>query len=226
MKALPLIISAILSYFTGNINPSYIIARMKKFDIRKVGSGNAGGSNALIAMGKLVGIGCMLFDIFKAYFAVKISLWLIPNNPLVVPVASTSVILGHIFPVFMRFKGGKGLACLGGSMLAYNPGIAMIVLGIEIILVLVINYIVVVPITASMAFPIIYYVRGGNIWGMLIMFLVTVSMFYKHQDNFKRISAGKEFHFSYLWKKDKEMERVRSHMTDEEFENLNIKKEI
>jgi len=214
---------AIASYFVGTINPSYIIAKIKSFDIREAGSGNAGGSNALITMGKRVGAFCMIFDIIKAFLIVKLSMILLPEQPLTGAVSTVAVILGHIFPVWLKFKGGKGLACLGGSLLAYSPAIAMIFLAIELILVFVVDYICVVPLTVSVAFPIVYYLRGGSIWGTLLLLVVTVVMFYKHTDNLKRIKEGKEAHFSFLWKRGEELERIKQNTSEEEYESFQIK---
>lgn len=223
MSFVYLIGCAIVSYLVGTINPSYIIGKRKNFDIRETGSGNAGGSNALLTMGKKVGVWCMLFDIFKAYAIVKLSMILLPNEELAGAVSSAAVTLGHIFPFYMNFKGGKGLACLGGVYLAYSWQIALIALTIELIVVLIVDYICVVPLTASLAFPVIYYARGGSVQGTLILLIVTVVMFYKHYENLVRIREGIEVHFSYLWKSDAEKERVKKAMGEEEYARLEKK---
>lgn len=224
MRIFWLSVCALCSYLIGNINPAYIISRMKKFDIREAGSGNAGGSNALITMGKAIGAGCMLFDIFKAFAAVKISSLLLPNEPLAVATASASVILGHMYPVFMGFKGGKGLACLGGSILAYNFGFAMILLGIELVLVFIIDYICVVPLTASVTYPVAYFLWGGPMSGTLILGVAAVAMILKHRQNLENIRLGKEVHFSFLWNREAETNRIKANMTEEEYDGLQIKK--
>ena len=224
MKLLSLALCAVTSYFVGTINPSYIISRIKKFDIREAGSGNAGGSNALITMGKRIGTACMIFDIFKAFAIVKLWMELLPEESLAGAVATTAVILGHMFPVWMGFRGGKGLACLGGSLLAYSPLIAMIFLAVELVLVFIVDYICVVPFTASLAFPIVYYLRGGSVWGTVILLVATVAMYYKHRENIARIREGKEAHFSFLWKGDKEKERIKQNIGEDEYDKLQVKK--
>lgn len=224
MRLVWLSLCALVSYIVGTINPSYIIAKAKKFDIREAGSGNAGGSNALITMGKKIGALCMIFDIVKAFLVVKLSMILLPNEILAGAVSTTAVILGHIFPLWMGFKGGKGLACLGGSLLAYSPVIALIFLAIEFVLALIVDYICVVPITASVAFPVVYYLRGGNIYGALLLGTAAVAMLYRHRENLARIKAGKEAHFSYLWKSDKEKERIKANIGDDAYDQLQIKK--
>ena len=133
------LVCALMSYLVGTINPSYLISRLKHFDIRDAGSKNAGGTNALMAMGGKIGAFCMIFDVLKAFFIVKMSMSMMPDEALGMAVSSTFVILGHIFPFYMNFKGGKGLACLGGSLLAYSFAVAMMFLFVELIVVLIVN---------------------------------------------------------------------------------------
>lgn len=220
-----LVVCALVSYLVGTINPSYLIAKKKNFDIRKAGSGNAGGSNALITMGKKVGVFCMLFDILKAYVVVRLAMIYLPDIDYAGAVASTAVILGHIFPVWMKLKGGKGLACLGGAVLAYSHSIALILLVIEFVLALIIDYICVVPFTVSVVFPAIYYVRGGSIIGTAILLLATVAIYYKHVENIKRIRAGEEAHFSFLWKAEAEKLRIKNNVGEEEYNMKLVKSE-
>lgn len=168
----------------------------------------------------------MIIDIFKAYAAVSLSKYLFSNYAdelFIIALSSTSVILGHMFPVAMRFRGGKGLACLGGSLLAYSFPIAMIFLAVELVLVFVVDYLVVVPITGSIAYVVVYAIRGGTWYGTLILSLIPIAMLYRHRSNFKRIREGKEAHFSFLWKREEEMDRVKKACSDEEFKDFFIK---
>ncbi|MBE6639422.1 MAG: glycerol-3-phosphate acyltransferase [Ruminococcaceae bacterium] len=204
-----IVVCVLIGYFVGGINPAYIIGRFKGFDIRGRGSGNAGASNAVIVMGKGIGIFTALFDIAKAYVSVKLAAVLFPQLKLAGVLCGSACILGHIFPPLMRFKGGKGLACLGGMVLALDWPVFVILLAIELVLVLVVDYICIVPITASIVYPIIFALRTGSIAGGVILALVAVIMLYKHIENIKRIINGEEAHFSYLWNKDKELERLK-----------------
>ncbi|MBO7353558.1 MAG: glycerol-3-phosphate acyltransferase [Lachnospiraceae bacterium] len=203
------IVSIIAGYLVGCINPSYIIARMKGFDIRKSGSRNAGGSNAVITMGKVVGAVCIVFDILKAFAIIGIMSALFPEISFIYSVTGVSCIIGHMFPFYMGFKGGKGLACLGGMILAFNWKVFLIMLFIELVLAIVIDYICVVPITASIAYPAVYGVMSGNVVGALIILAATAVMLLKHLENLKRIKQGTELHFSYLWSRNKETEKAR-----------------
>ena len=210
--AIALISCILIGYVVGCINPSYIISRIKGFDIRKKGSGNAGASNAVMVMGKAVGVASALFDIAKAYFAVWLAGWLfLEDLTFAREVAGTACIVGHILPFYMRFRGGKGLACLGGVILYYDWTVFLLMLAVEIVIVFVTDYLCFVPITASVAFPIIYAVRADaetRLIGTLIYLIATALMLVKHIENIRRIKNGTEAHFSFLWRKDKEMERL------------------
>lgn len=213
-------------YLIGGFNPSYIIAKIKGFDIRKNGSGNAGGSNALITMGNKIGVLCMVLDILKAYFTVKLAKWLLPETLFASQIASVAVILGHMFPIYMQFRGGKGLACLGGVVLAYDPTLFVIMLSIGVVLAFVTDYICVVPLSACVVFPIIYGIFEKDLWGALVFLPATIAMIYKHLENIKRIFNKTEAHFSYLWSKDEkvrvmrnEAKRVSKHSKEEKENN-------
>ena len=194
----------------GTVNPSYLIAKIKGFDIRKKGSGNAGASNALMIMGKTFGVFCALFDIAKAFFAVFLCERLFPGFFHALAVAGTACIIGHIFPFYMKFKGGKGLACLGGAALYFDWRIFLALLAAEIVIVLVTDYICFVPTTASVAFLIIYGFIKKDVAGALIFAVAAAVIVIKHVENFKRIKAGTEVRFSYLWRPEDEIERISS----------------
>ena len=203
-------ICILLGFLVGGINPAYIIGRFKGFDIRKKGSGNAGASNAVIVMGKGIGIFSALFDIAKAVFCVKIAYVLFPQLKIAKVLCGSACIIGHIFPIFMRFKGGKGLACLGGVILALDWVMFLLFLAVELILVLIVDYICVVPITASVAYPFVFMMRGGTVLGALILGIVAAVILCKHIENLKRIAKGEEAHFSFLWNKEKELKRLQA----------------
>lgn len=198
-----------LGYFIGTINPSYLIAKIKGFDIRKRGSGNAGASNALIVFGKAVGIFCALFDIYKACLAIELARRVIfPDYSLAFIITGTAAIIGHMYPFYMKFKGGKGLACLGGVVLMYDWKFFLILLAIEIIVVLATDYICFVPMTASIIFPIAYGIFEKSFHSACIFLFATVLILFKHAENIIRIRNKTELHFSYLWNKEKELERM------------------
>ncbi len=116
-----LAVSAVSGYLIGCINPAFFLARIRGYDIREHGSGNAGASNVIITMGKGIGLLVAFVDVFKAFLAVELAMLAFPDDSLLAGFCSaTFVILGNIFPFYMGFKGGKGFASLGGSVLAID----------------------------------------------------------------------------------------------------------
>lgn len=201
--------SSLLGYFLGGINPSYLFGRLKGLDIRRIGSGNAGASNAMIMLGRTVGVISAAFDIFKAYLAYRLAARLFPGYALAGITAGTMCIIGHVFPVFMDFQGGRGLACLAGVALAYDPRVFLVLLAIEAVLAFAVNYICVVPTTASVMFAIVYGVQTKSLAGTLIFGLAVAVILYRHMENFRRIRQGIEVHLSWLWDRKNEIERVK-----------------
>ena len=202
------VLCILIGYLIGAINPSYIIAKLRGFDIREKGSKNAGASNALILFGKVLGIGCALFDIAKATFAIWLCGKLFPELTYSFAVTGVACILGHVFPFYMDFKGGKGLACLGGMILAFDCRVFLIMLAAEIIVAIVTDYICFVPLTASAVFPIVYGIMRQDARGALIISLILPLMIYKHKENLKRIKQKTEMPFSFLWNKDKALAKT------------------
>ena len=108
----------------------------------------------------------------------------------------------------MDFKGGKGLACLGGMILAFDCRVFLIMLAAEIIVAIVTDYICFVPLTASAVFPIVYGIMRQDARGTLIISLILPLMIYKHKENLKRIKQKTEMPFSFLWNKDKALAKT------------------
>lgn len=206
---------AVMGYLIGTINPSYIIAKIKGFDIRKKGSGNAGASNALILFGKIMGIICALLDIAKAYLSILLMTSIYPDFKYAFAVTAVGCVLGHIFPFYMGFKGGKGLACLGGMILFFDWRVFLIMLTLAVILALVTDYICFVPLAASTVFPFVYGGMAKNIGGAAILLIVTAVIAMKHIENLRRIANGTEMHLSYIWKPKKEMERMKQNLVED-----------
>ena len=186
------ILIMIMSYVIGNFNLSYFLSKLKGYDIRQHGSGNAGASNVVIMMGKKAGIIVALTDIFKAFLVCTLAM----------------KILGHIFPFYMNFRGGKGLASLGGTILALDPKMFVVLLAIAVVLAVVTNYICVVPMSISVVFAIVYGYTRQSIASFLILMMAAVVINLKHIENIKRIKAGTEAHFSLLWDRKSEAERL------------------
>lgn len=209
----------LVGYLVGCINPAYIIGKLRGFDIRKRGSGNAGASNAVILMGKKVGAISAVLDIFKACLAIIAMSVLFPGYRQAKILTGVACIMGHIFPAPMRFKGGKGLACLGGMILAYDWKVFLIMLLCELVFVLIVDYICFVPITASIVFPFVYGFRENDWISAAIFLVATAVIIYKHVENLHRIGNGTEAHFSFLWKREKEIARLSENIDANAAEN-------
>ena len=208
------LLSAVMGYLVGTVNPAFILAKLHGFDIREKGSRNAGASNALLLFGKVRGALCAVFDIAKAAFIIWLTGHIFaPDNTFAV--TATACILGHIFPFYMRFKGGKGLACIAGTVLAYDLKVFAVMLAAELIIALATNYICFVPITASVSFPVVYGVMDRDIWGAFLLAVVAVVVFCKHLVNLRRIRVGREARLSYLWSRDKETARLKENYGDD-----------
>ena len=209
------LLSAVMGYLVGTVNPAFILAKLHGFDIREKGSRNAGASNALLLFGKARGALCAVFDIAKAAFIIWLTGHIFaPINTFAVTAAAA--ILGHIFPFYMGFRGGKGLACLGGVILAYDLRVFGIMIAAELVILLVSRYICFVPITAAIAFPFVYGFMRHDIWGALLLGAVAVVIFWKHRINIRRVIQGSEIRISYLWNRDKEVKRLKKFYPDEE----------
>lgn len=202
-------ISAVIGYLAGGFNPAYLFAKAKGFDIRKKGSGNAGASNAVLTMGKKVGVASAVLDILKTVLVYLLAEHFFVQKTLAGLIAGVSCQLGHIFPLFMHFRGGKGLACLGGILIAYDWRVFLGLLVVEAVIVLLSDYICFVSITGPFLFAGVYAVLEKDLIGTLILLVPAVVMFFKHIPNLKRIRDGKEVRFSYLWKGKKELDRVK-----------------
>lgn len=219
-----IIICILLGYLIGCINPSYIISRIKGFDIRTKGSGNAGASNAMMLLGKTVGVFCALFDILKAYISVRISTRMFPLFKLAGIITGSSCILGHMFPITMEFKGGKGLACLAGVCISYDVRLFLLLFIIEVMIAFITSYICFIAPSGSSIFSIILLLHEG-ILSAIIFMPVVVSVWRKHIINFKRIKYGVEAKLEYLWKKESEQNRIKTNwnqLTLEEKTKLNM----
>ena len=214
------ILCGMMGYLLGSINPAYIFGRLRGFDIRRRGSGNAGATNVTLVMGKAAGLLCALLDIFKSFFAYKLARLLFPTTIFAGILAGCACILGHIFPVFMHFAGGKGLACIGGLILAYDAKLFLVLLLMEIALALLVNYICVMALSIVLIFPVIYAAQTGDLVGTLLLVSLIPVVYYKHFSNIKRIFEGKEARVSWLWNAKAEEERLKERFDEQEWKRI------
>ncbi len=199
-----ILLAIIIGYLLGNINASYILGKVfKGIDIREKGSNNAGASNAVIVMGWKFGVVAFLIDALKAAVAMWIVKYITNGNTDLAVLAGVMAMVGHIYPVFMKFKGGKGIASILGIMVGLNGFIAL-VLFITIALGAVItNYIVMGELLILILFPVAVYLFGySNFTVALIIFACLLSA-YKLRENFSRTFKGTEQKLSSVFPKKK-----------------------
>ncbi len=203
-----ILICVVSGYIVGCINLAYFLAKLKGFDIREHGSGNAGASNIIITMGKGIGAVVALVDVFKAFLIIRLVMHIYPDNAVLAGfVCATFVVLGNIFPFYMGFRGGKGFASLGGSVLAMDAKLFVVLLIIVAVIVFLSDYICFGPMFASVAFPLSYGVMYKT-YIPSVFTLATLAIIYRHLENIRRIMQGKELKFSFLWNRKKEVERL------------------
>ena len=210
------VLCGILGYSFGCFNPAQLIASRRGMDIRKEGSKNAGASNVVLMFGKKLGLITAITDILKAYLAAMIAAMLVPACAVAKEVAAVFCVLGHMFPVTMNFKGGKGLACMAGGVLAYNHRVFMILLVVEIIVALWMDYIVAITLSLAVLLPALYMMTRKSMKVGLLMAALGGVVIFKHRENIGRIRKGTEVRLSYLWNREKETERVKQNMAVKE----------
>lgn len=215
---------SLIGYCIGAFSPAYLIGKKKGVDIRAKGSGNAGASNVLILFGKAAGFLCAILDIAKTWFAAWLAKRLFPFFDHSFAITATACILGHIFPFYMGFRGGKGLACLGGAVLFYDGKVFLILLAVALLVVIITNYICFVPITVSVLFPVIYVIMKKDAVGAVVLGIVAVVIFCKHRENLERIRKGTELHLSFLWKPKSEVLRIRQNLLEDDVDVDKIEK--
>ncbi|MBR5722606.1 MAG: glycerol-3-phosphate acyltransferase [Oscillospiraceae bacterium] len=182
-------------YLLGNLNTAAIIARCKGFDIRKKGSGNAGASNALVTMGKGAAVTSALVDILKAFVPVWLLLHVIPLPPECahVPVLTgVAVILGHMYPFWMQFRGGKGFASLLGFSLAVDWRMFLACIALLGILLFTTRYIALATVSCAVLVPVWHLIRTKDWLEFAVLAVLGIIIIVKHIPNIKRIREGTE----------------------------------
>ena len=182
----------LLSYLIGCSNMAFYVSKYKKVDLRNAGSGNLGASNTMILLGWKPAVLVGLHDIFKAVLAVVLAKLLCPEQLLIQAGAGVACVLGHMFPFYLRFKGGKGFASYLGMTFALNWRFALIVLLAVIVVTLVSDYIVAGTMTTILVVPTYmgYATRSLPLAGILC--IATGAMLIKHKDNYVRLLNGTE----------------------------------
>ena len=176
----------LIGYLLGSSNMAYYLAKYKGVDLRGNGSGNPGASNAMILMGWKAGILVGAHDIGKASLAVWLCQTLFPSLPVAGEVAGAACVLGHLFPFYLRFRGGKGFASYLGMIAVLNWRFLLGLVVVMAVLVLLTDYIVVGTVTTVVSYP-VYCLTTHHFLAALLLATLSLLIMYKHRENFKRI---------------------------------------
>lgn len=203
------VITAILAYLIGSVNFSVILSKkMAGFDVREKGSGNAGTTNMLRSVGKKAAALTLICDVLKGVVAILIAMFIgwafkVENQSLLVQIAGIAVVLGHTFPIFFGFKGGKGVATSLGILIMSNWQIGLICLVFGVLLIVLTRMVSLGSCAAAVLFPVLtlfitdnYIVSQGS--GYLIYSIIlAVIVLFNHRSNIKRIMTGTENRISF-----------------------------
>ncbi len=201
MPVLAYILTALGAYLLGSIPTGFLVAKAKGIDIRSVGSGNIGATNAMRVLGKPAGIFVLLMDALKGYGAVwlcNLFLHLFTSTPDAsyethFIVAGIFAVLGHNYTCWLKFKGGKGIATTAGVYLALAPWAMLIALGVFILAILLTKYVSVGSIAAAVALPVtVWVMTPHNLFLGIVTTALGAMAIYKHKSNLQRLRAGTE----------------------------------
>lgn len=196
-------ISFILAAFIiGSIPNGFILGMLiKRIDVRQHGSGNVGATNVFRVLGWKLGLAALILDMLKGLLVVTAARIIFPDSTYIILASGISAILGHIFSIFLRFKGGKGVATSAGVFIALAPLASAVALVCFILTLLLTKYVSAGSITASLALVIaqliIYLNRAAAVEYLIISIIAAAFIIIKHISNIKRIINGTENRFSF-----------------------------
>jgi len=202
------ILTAIVAYLLGSIPTGYVVARARGIDIRTVGSGNIGATNAFRVLGKPAGIFVLLVDALKGFVACRFVGLLLHRallNAFIEPgttefeihqiIGGFSAILGHNYTCWLKFKGGKGIATSAGVVLALLPMALAVAAGVWIVLFVTTRYVSVASIGGAAVLPLAAWWAGRSTTLIVVAVAISALAIYKHRSNIQRLLAGTENRF-------------------------------
>ena len=204
---LPLLIVGFASYLIGSIPAGYIAGRIAGIDIRTVGSGNIGATNVTRFLGKRYGYPVFIVDFLKGFAAVGMSIMIAKRaQPVLIPselfgvVGAVACVLGHSFPVWLGFKGGKGVAASAGALFGLMPFVALIAVAVWLIIFYLTRYVSVASMTAALAVPvtILTMMFLGQTGGTALLYFsicLAAVVIVRHRSNLSRLVRGAEPRF-------------------------------
>lgn len=195
-----ILLTAAYSYLLGSVPFGYILVRAARGqDVRQTGSGNIGATN-VSRTSRALGVLTLLLDAFKGFAAVAITRTLFPGHNALMGAAALCAIVGHMFPVWLRFRGGKGVATGLGSFIVLAPKTILVMIGIFVVIFLAFRYVSLASIVAVALFPLLAWILGPyRDSPPVLMFIATASLLIiaKHHENIRRLLAGTESRFQW-----------------------------
>lgn len=186
------VIVIIAAYVMGSSNLAFYLSKLKKVDARAGGSGNLGASNATLLLGWWAGVLVAVHDIGKSALAVILAKLFFGELPHIGAVAGVACVLGHIYPFYLKFQGGKGFASYLGMILALNWKFALVILVLVGVVTLITDYIVMGTTLTIVSSPAYLGWTSGSLILALILCIATAVIIYKHRMNYVRIWNGTE----------------------------------
>ena len=207
IQGIRMLLSLAVGYLLGGLSPAVMMGRIKGYDVRSGGTGNAGASNTVLMAGTLAGAVVAFLDILKAFAACMLGRAL-GGAPMGLVVGGVGAVLGHMFPVHLSFRGGKGLACIGGVILACDPRVFLPLVGVALAIIFVTRAPSVVAPVISVTWPLVYGLRSSHWLGAAVLAAPVIPIVIKHVPNFRRIARGDEPRMRLLWRRDEELRRM------------------
>ena len=186
------VIASLLGYLLGCSNLAYYISLARKYDIRQSGTGNLGASNATVLFGWKAGVAVAVHDAGKALLAVLLAKLLFPDLEYAGAAAGVAAVLGHNFPFYLNFKGGKGTASFVGLTLALNWKLALAILVILVLATIITDYIVIGTFSIIVTVPAYMGIFAHNLVLMAIVCIASFAIFFKHWENIGRLIRKEE----------------------------------
>lgn len=201
-----MVLSAAVGYGIGQLSPAALISKLKNKDLRENGTGNLGATNTMLVFGKAYGIAVMIFDVLKAYIAIKIAKALFPKYVFVGLVAGCCAVIGHIFPAYLNFRGGKGVATFAGLILAYDVRVLLGLFLVAIFIMIITDTGHYGPISAAILFPVWLWMKVKSIFVFGGVAAVGGLIIYKHRENISKAKEGKEIRVREFAEKCEELQ--------------------
>ncbi|MDQ3488877.1 MAG: glycerol-3-phosphate 1-O-acyltransferase PlsY [Acidobacteriota bacterium] len=181
----------LLGYLAGSVPFAYLLARLKGIDVRIAGSGNVGAANVLRTTGPWRGVIVMSLDVAKGIGAVAIAHMLAGGTALIA-LSGAAAVVGHVYPVWLRFHGGKGVAVAAGVFTVLSPGATAMAAGLFLIIAWITRYVSLASIAATLALPPAAWIVGAPLSVILVAAGTAVLILFRHRTNWSRLRRGTE----------------------------------